>query len=276
MQLTEQQLNHFKSFGFLRFRQYLTPDELKTYSDEFDAALEARLLQLGGDVKRVWTTLMDSNTPFISSMIDDPRFADAAKQVLGGDPIGIVTDGNYYVGDTLWHPDMGICTYRAAKFVIYLDELDASNGALRVIPGSHREPLHSDLRELLWGGKPTKAERLSNLSSTLGIRPDEVPAYSFVSKPGDALLFNNAIWHAAFGGGDRRRMGTVIYYEDPQTAESVENTQTMMGRNHGKQASEWGEQFYSEHWRSVDDPRHQRWVRRLDELDILETPLTTA
>ena len=73
MKLTDQQMNHFKSFGFLTFRQYLTPDELKTYSDEFDAALEARRLQLGGNVKRVWTTLMDANTPFIASLIDDPR-----------------------------------------------------------------------------------------------------------------------------------------------------------------------------------------------------------
>lgn len=275
MQLTEQQLNHFRSFGFLTFRQYLTPDELKTYSDEFDAALEARRLQLGGNVKRVWTTLMGDNTPFIASLIDDPRFADPAKQVLGGDPIGIVTDGNYYVGDTQWHPDMAHCPYRAAKFVLYLDELDASNGALRVIPGSHRDPLHSDLRALLLD-QSAQGKRRSNLSSTLGISPDQVPAYSFASEPGDALLFNNAIWHAAFGGGDRRRMGTVIYYEDPQTPESVANTQTMMRKNHDKHATEWGEQFYPEHWRSVDDPRHQSWVRRLDELGILETPLTPA
>lgn len=274
MKLTDQQMNHFKSFGFLTFRQYLTPDELKTYSDEFDAALEARRMQLGGDVKRVWTTLMDANTPFIASLIDDPRFADVAKQVLGGDPIGIVTDGNYYVGDTGWHPDTGTCEYRAAKFVIYLDELDASNGALRVIPGSHRDPLYSQLQELLWDR--SNRGRKSDLSSTLGIGPDEVPAFSFVSEPGDALLFNNAIWHAAFGGGDRRRMGTVIYYENPQTPESVANTQLVMGSNHRKQASEWGEQFYPEYWRSTDDPRHQRWVRRLDELEILKTPLTQS
>ena len=114
---------------------------------------------------------------------------------------------------------------------------------------------------------------MSDLSSTLGIRPDEVPAFSFVSEPGDALMFNNAIWHAAFGGGDRRRMGTVIYYENPQTPESVANTQLVMGSNHGRQARDWAEQFYPEYWRSIEHPRHQGWVRRLDELEILETPL---
>jgi hypothetical protein len=30
--------------------------------------------------------------------------------------------------------------------------------------------------------------------------------------------------------------------------------------------------MYSEFWRSVDNPRHQRWIRRLEALGALETP----
>ena len=41
MRLTEQQINHFRTFGFLVFRQLFTPDEWKTYCQEFDLGLDA-------------------------------------------------------------------------------------------------------------------------------------------------------------------------------------------------------------------------------------------
>jgi len=39
-QLTEQQLNQFQTFGFLVFRQLLSRDERKQYSNEFNAAID--------------------------------------------------------------------------------------------------------------------------------------------------------------------------------------------------------------------------------------------
>ncbi len=30
--------------------------------------------------------------------------------------------------------------------------------------------------------------------------------------------------------------------------------------------------MYGDHWRSIDDPRHQHWLRCLDSLGALETP----
>ena len=41
MQLTEQQINHFRTFGFIVFRQFFTPEEWKTYCHEFDLGLDA-------------------------------------------------------------------------------------------------------------------------------------------------------------------------------------------------------------------------------------------
>ena len=43
MQLSEQQLNHFETFGFLVFRQLLSPAEMERYSEEFDAGMAAWL-----------------------------------------------------------------------------------------------------------------------------------------------------------------------------------------------------------------------------------------
>ena len=37
--LTQEQINHFQTFGFLTFRQLFNQDELKTVNTEFEAAM---------------------------------------------------------------------------------------------------------------------------------------------------------------------------------------------------------------------------------------------
>ena len=38
--LTEQQVNHFNTFGFLIFRQLFTPEEVETINAEFEHAFD--------------------------------------------------------------------------------------------------------------------------------------------------------------------------------------------------------------------------------------------
>ncbi len=263
MRLTEQQLNHFKTFGFLVFRGLFSAEEMGRYSYDFDAGLDA-WLPLGAKhdgLQRHYASLMDSNTPFVASLMDDLRFADVAEQLLDKKILGIAADGNYYVGDTRWHPDTHSLDYSGVKFTIYLDPQDATNGALRVVPGSHREPFHSQI------ARDTEA--------AYGVRPDELPAFVFDSRPGDVLAFNVATWHAAFGGGKHRRMATLVYYEDPENPEATAAVQQVMRGNHSIYAK-LGRQMYPEYYRSNSDPRHQRWVRRLAELGLLETPALSS
>jgi hypothetical protein len=258
MPLSEQQRNHFRTFGFLIFRGLFSSEETARYSSEFNAGLDA---PLGGQphdgVKRHYTGLMDERTPFIASLAEDPRFADVAEELLDKPMLGIATDGNYYVGDTLWHPDIGSHAYEGIKFAIYCDPQDASNGALRVVPGSHLEPLYSRMAR-----DPLAA---------FGVQPSEVPAFAFESRPGDVIAFDLALWHAAFGGGQHRRMGTVIFYEDPRTAEATTAVQTSMRGNHGLFAR-MGRPMYPAYWRAGEHPRRRRTVGRLAELGVLETP----
>jgi len=168
----------------------------------------------------------------------------------------IAVDGNYMVGDTKWHPDTSSLDYKAAKFCVYPDPLNADNGALRVIPGSHREPLHSELDR--------------DPQSVFGLPPNELPAYVFASQPGDVIVFNVGLWHASCGG-DHRRQGVLVYYEEPDTPEATEKIQEQMRSNHAMFARK-GRKMYGDHWRSIDDPRNQRWLRCLDSLGALETP----
>ena len=257
MRLSEQQLNHFNAFGFLVFRQLFSPDEVDLYRRELDAGLDARIEGGRHDgTERFWASLNDSDTPFISSLSDDPRFADAAEQLLGKDVIGICADSNYYVGDTRWHSDIPPSRFEAVKFTIYLEPLDGNTGALRVIPGSHREPYHSEIRR--------------DMEAAYGVRPEEIPAYAFDSTPGDVLVFNVATWHSAFGGSTRRRMSTLQFYEDPQTPETTEEVREVIGGSVKSYFSRFNHSMYSQYWRSIDNPRHQRWIRRMVELGVLD------
>jgi hypothetical protein len=258
LRLTKQQLNHYETFGFLVFRQLLTADELARYSADFNTGLDS--WTEGGQhdrVKRHYASLMEAESPFIASLADDPRFADVAEQLIGPDAMCIAVDGNYMVGDTDWHPDTSSLDYKAVKFCIYPDPLTANDGALRVIPGSHKDPFHSLIK------RETEAE--------FGVKPDEAPAHVFESQPGDVLVFNVGLWHGAFGGGDHRRQGVLVYYEDPQTPAATEQVEIAM-RGNQKMYAGMGRRMYGEHWRSIDNPRHQRWLRRLDDLEVLETP----
>ena len=41
--LTQEQINHFQTFGFLTFRQLFSQDELKAINAEFEAAMAGRV-----------------------------------------------------------------------------------------------------------------------------------------------------------------------------------------------------------------------------------------
>ena len=126
-----------------------------------------------------------------------------------------------------------------------------------MIPGSHREPLHSAIQR--------------DIEQAYGVEPTEVPATAFESEPGDVVVFNVGTWHAAFGGAASRRQGVLVYYEDPDTPAATAAFVEQMRGNHafftGKRR-----QMYGADWRSPKDARHQRWLARLSELDVLETP----
>lgn len=119
---------------------------------------------------------------------------------MGDDFNYMGSDGNLYAGDTPWHSDGWHTHYLHVKFAFYLDDIDGSSGALRVVPGSHHiddqfaQQLQHNIREC---------------DKVWGITGDQVPAVAFDITPGDLVLFNHNTKHAAYGGSGRRRMFTI-------------------------------------------------------------------
>ena len=67
------------------------------------------------------------------------------KICLFKDCVPIHSNANSYSISSSWHPDTEDTHLLMVKNVMYLQPTTGDHGALRVIPGSHRNPLHKDL-----------------------------------------------------------------------------------------------------------------------------------
>ena len=204
--LNDQQMAFFDTFGFLSF-----PGLLADCADKIIGEFETIWASHGGGhhgalhdgVNRSCIFPFPDRSEYLSSILDDPRIHDIAAGICGDDFNYTSGDGNFYAGDTRWHSD-GYDSNRpmSIKIAFYLDPLIRDTGALRIIPGSHRvgEPyadtIERDIRESgqIWG-----------------MSGPEVPALILETNPGDIVVFNHNLKHAAFGGAERRRMYTMNF-----------------------------------------------------------------
>ena len=226
--LTPIQLTQFQVFGCLVLRGVLTADEIRTAGAEFAFGLsltqESDRSGIGGQQLN-WTN-QRPETPFLGSLLEDNRFYGAAKQVLGEDAVGFFARCNSFNGpQTAWHPDQVDRAWRGIKVGLYLDPLDGDTGALRLIPGSHKNPFFSDIHQVELRHSNTGGERAG------GLNVEDMPAFIATSEPGDVVVFDNHTWHASYGGGKNRRMCTLGYFAPPITAEEVEATRNVAGED---------------------------------------------
>jgi hypothetical protein len=201
--LSQAQRDHFDLFGFLRLRGAIA-DRMAEITEEFERLWAERSGGHNGQAhdgqRRSCIYPFIDQSPILSSLLDDPRIHGLAVSLLGEDFNYIGSDGNLYAGDTGWHSDGGHRGPRYIKIPIYLDRLDGRNGCLRVVPGSHRigEP-YADVAQ-----RSVRAH-----GESLGVGLADVPAATLETEPGDLLVFNHNLLHAAAGGGHRRRMFTL-------------------------------------------------------------------
>lgn len=259
--LTDEQYQHFQTFGFIVLRQFFTPDEITTLSEEFETGLDRAYQHRPFDgSERHWVSQMGPDTPCYSNLLEDQRFWSITEQLYGADAFAVGTDANRYVGDSRWHPDHHADPKEdcyGVKFAFYLDPVDADTGALRLMPGSHKRPLHDDLRAFLQGRELT-----------------QIPSHICASEPVDVIAFDMRCWHASFGGSAGRRMSTCCYYKNPDTPEEEQAARKRAAgsRKAPAQYHRPNDPLFHPHWlaNSQGSTLRQGWIDRLDELGFLE------
>jgi len=270
--LSAEQIQQFRTFGCLPLRGVLRPDELARLAAEHAQELERAFADMPFDGTRRHTALFTTpRTPCYAALLEDERFLGPAQQLYGEDVLGIACDGTRFTGDTYWHPDTAAFDNYGLKYIFYFDRLRADNGALRVLPGSHRRPLFDEVQEM---------------TGRVGQFVD-LPGYVFECAPGDVCAIDLRTWHASFGGPAGRRGGSIFYFHNPATAAEIAavHEQDRLIRLHARELLEADRSndkaettslphnpAFDRYWLENPDnhPVRARWIARLRELGFLD------
>lgn len=139
-------------------------------------------------------------------LIADDRIYSPMRDLLGEDFVWVGSEGMYGFSEQLrdhhWRSDgdkdLQKLAYKHIKVMLFLDPLRRESGALRVIPGSHRLPLYKAL-------VPFQDVHANEHPTFFGQEGAEIPAYAVETDPGDMVLFNQWLFHAAYGKTGHRR-----------------------------------------------------------------------
>lgn len=258
--LTEEQIDHFRIFGFLLLRKHFNTEETEAMQVEFERGRLATLNydpNVGSSSLTQWSNIKPES-PFIASLLEDPRFYGAADQLLSDSAVAAYTNSNRRGGDTHWHPDTPDLNIRGFKFTTYLRALKADTGALRVIPGSHKKPFHQEVDKALKG---------------CGIALADVPSHVCEAEPGDVIAFDMNLYHAANDSSDDRRQITFCYLAPPRTPEekkSILRLSSEIIRTH--QLTGAPPPHYHPDWLAnlQGSAMRERWIQKLKEWRLIE------
>jgi hypothetical protein len=200
---TAEDKTFFETFGYLVLPGALK-DDIGWIIDDFEAAWTARTdIVHDGSKRTMFPTNMISTSPRLTALLEHPVISETLDALIGDDWSFNGGDGNFYSGDTGWHHDHIVelareqSLVRHVKVAFYLDPLKRDTGALRVIPGSHHHGDHY-------------AAAIKN--GLAGRDGRDIPSVAIESTPGDLVFFDHRLWHASYGGSNRRRMFTMNTY----------------------------------------------------------------
>jgi len=212
--LSEEQVNFFKLFGYLVLPNLFSAEEMATITKEFELTfagggkdvLEWKHQAHYGYQRLVLPQFIDRSV-YLSSLIDDPRIHNIFTALLGDDFNYRGSDANVFENSTVWHSDTygALFKYLNVKLAFYLEEIDEKSGCFRVIPGSHQfgDQFANQLQKMLGEN--------DSLKDVLGLDDIDVPAQILPTKPGDLLIFDFRLKHATcFDGPVKKRRSFTI------------------------------------------------------------------
>ena len=219
--LTAQQVAYFETFGFIRL-QGLFADESDQLTTEFERVFHEQAPwesheELHFNDRRLIVPGFIDHSPVLHGLLADPRVIGTVSSLMGPDYVDGESDGSLFYCDTSWHPDtFGSPLERHhVKLSFYLDPLKGESGAIRMLPGTqfwqsaYAETLRRDLDD------PARIE------SIFGVGPQDIPAWTLESEPGDVIAWNFRTIHASFNGNERRRLFSLNFKEPVPAAEEA-------------------------------------------------------
>ena len=251
----------FETFGYLFLREVFSAGEISEVTREADDlwAEERGGGPLGEDGQAVG--LFAEKRPLLTGLIEDDRIYGVVARLLGPGMVWAGSEGNITVrGEHPWHPDRPgddeEISYDRVKVSIYLDAVDKEHGCLRLVPGSHRNPLHEAI-------EPESRHQWGPTVKPFDVAGPDLPCVAVESQPGDVVIFHQSLWHAVFNGWPGRRYIALKYAAEPTTDKHLASLTHY--------ASEMFEP--SESLLNSDRPRIRGLVDRLSEFGARDVPV---
>lgn len=262
--LTQEQIRHFRTLGFVLCKGLLSKEEMQVISDAFDIAMEKARdgapKPKPGEARQQVVPFFDYDPETFYPLLDDARIVEPLVQLMGEDFILTVSEGILHTGGSGWHHDAcapeGIFSMRAA---IYLDPLSAEDGCLNVIPGSHMKEYR---------------DAIASTINNVGVGPEDIPGrYPLVNEPGDVLYMNHKTFHSALSDKPGRRAIHINCTQNATSEKNTEHFEWLMGFLNGE-TNGWG-RFYSDCLIRTASPRRKKMLDRAIELGFGNTGRVT-
>ena len=189
----------FRTFGFAVLRRFFDPGPLALEVDRVLSEGLTRRRPHTGDIRFQYVPMMTAETPASLSLLD--RLGAFAETLFERPVLPARAKGTRYFGETPWHVDSSL-SVESVGCLAYLEPAGPDCGALRVMPGSHHSTFNEALRDM-------RAARVLDPS---------LPGHVLATHPGDVILMDEHVLHAAFGGTVRHQW-RVDYLSVPVSSE---------------------------------------------------------
>ncbi len=246
--LTDAQKHHFEALGFLCLRNFFPADELQRYTDAFNETLKrakgVEVLETNEERRTIATLrFFESNPAVYHPLLDGDKLNELIGDLLGEEYVFTVSEGALRTHNTNWHhDDVAPEGHLHLKVIFYLEPVRATTGCLCVLPGSHFLPYR---------------ERMEKHGEDILPLGKDVPGiYPIETDPGDLLVFNVKLYHAAFGEGAKRRGIYINFIQKPRTAAEAEYIKWLYHKDGG---------YYTPETFKDAPPRRMRMLRFLKE-----------
>jgi ectoine hydroxylase len=212
MKLTAEQRARFDRDGYLFFPSLFAPDEVATLTEavpDLYARREAyNVRERGSDAVRTNFAAHLYSEPF-AKLARHPRMVEPVQDLLG-EPLYMhqfkINGKMAFEGDVWqWHQDYGtwknddlMPTERAMNVAIFLDDVNAFNGPLMFIPGSHRKGVVDAKHDLTTTSYPlwtVDNDLIRQLVQRAGGRNGGI--VSPQGPAGSMILFHSCLVHAS-------------------------------------------------------------------------------
>ncbi|TDQ55064.1 ectoine hydroxylase [Actinorugispora endophytica] len=212
-------LDGYEDKGYLQIDQLLTAEELA------DSRAELKRLSEDPELRRDERVVVERKSDEVRSVFDvhkisehfaalvrDPRVVGRARQILGSDVYVHQSRVNYKPGFTgtdfywhsdfeTWHAEDGMPRMRAVSISIALTENYAHNGALMIMPGSHKTFVScvGETPEGHYQASLTKQEIGTPDQGSLSILADKRGIDVLTGPAGGAIMFDSNCMHGSNG-----------------------------------------------------------------------------